>query len=291
VSLHTQSCPTLTIHTAPSKQILVGYSRRLFLRLIAALIVIAAFILSWFTPGDSLIRCFAGLGAAGCLLLVTEITADPKNRALRGEQLRIRRNRQSIALSFRTVCKILLCTLIAAAGIALLAQARQHTGAFAFLLRYAGGVVFVYGAAETAVLTVSLCFLIAGFSGPPILRTPIAATSVADFWARRWNVIVHEWLRQFIFRPFARRGRPSLGILCAFFVSGVLHGWIALIALDWFAATTMTAFFLIQGPLVLLEHKLRIHTWPTEWARAWTLTAILATSPLLLEPVLRLFNL
>jgi hypothetical protein len=63
-----------------------------------------------------------------------------------------------------------------------------------------------------------------------------------------------------------------------------------LVGLGTFAALSTVVFFVIQGVVVLVESRLRIHTWPVALARAWTLVILLASSPLYIDPGLRLFG-
>lgn len=72
--------------------------------------------------------------------------------------------------------------------------------------------------------------------------------------------------------------------------SGALHGWPILVALGTSAAFSMVLFFVIQGVFVLAESRLSIHTWPVTMARTWTLVILLASSPLLIDPGLRVFG-
>ena len=104
------------------------------------------------------------------------------------------------------------------------------------------------------------------------------------------NIITSAWFRTFIFCPLARRRFAGVGVLCCFLVSGAFHGWPMLAALGTFAALSTVAFFVIQGVVVLVESRLSIHTWPVAMARAWTLVILLASSPLFIDPVLRLFD-
>ena len=67
-------------------------------------------------------------------------------------------------------------------------------------------------------------------SWPPLLRSPLSATSLADFWTYRWHSVLR---RMFVFMGYkpmraltAWMGKvPSTaaGVLGSFFVSGVLH--------------------------------------------------------------------
>jgi hypothetical protein len=101
---------------------------------------------------------------------------------------------------------------------------------------------------------------------------------------------VSAWLRTFIFLPLARRRVVGVGVLCSFFVSGALHGWPMLAALGTSAALSTIAFFTVQGFFVLVENRLAIHNWPVVIGRAWTMMILLVSSPLYIDPGLRLFG-
>src|SRR5450759_5281526 len=89
----------------------------------------------------------------------------------------------------------------------------------------------------------------------------------------------------------ARQHRPDLGLFCAYLVSGAIHAWVAWVALGAFAAFEMAVFFGLQSVFILAEDRLHVNAWPVPWARAWTLTILLATSPLIICPYLRIVHL
>jgi D-alanyl-lipoteichoic acid acyltransferase DltB (MBOAT superfamily) len=138
---------------------------------------------------------------------------------------------------------------------------------------------------------IHFCFLASGAAMRPIQETPIAARSLRDFWGKRWNRPVSAWLHRFVFLPLARQHRPDLGLFCAYLVSGAIHAWLAWVALGAFAAFGMAVFFGLQGVFILAEDRLHVHAWPVPLARAWTLTILLATSPLIIGPYLRIVHL
>ena len=149
------------------------------------------------------------------------------------------------------------------------------------------GAALVYTAMETATEGLRLLHRLFAVDVPPIQQAPVLARSVGEFWSRRWNRPVSDWLKEYVFLPLARRRRPGLALLAAFAVSAVFHAWLYFVALGLPAAASAAGFFLLQVPAVVLEAKLRIARWPALAARAWTLTWLLATSPLFVEPLLR----
>ena len=125
-----------------------------------------------------------------------------------------------------------------------------------------------------------------GLHAPPVQSTPVLSRSIAEFWGRRWNGAVGGWLRKHCFLPLARRRHARLGVLASFGASGALHFWPVLIAAGTAPAAAMGLFFVIHGGLVLLETRLGVSRWAPARARAWTVTAMLVTSPLFAIPVL-----
>ena len=96
-----------------------------------------------------------------------------------------------------------------------------------------------------------------------------------------------HWLRATCFLPLARRGHPALGLLLCFLVSGFTHAYPVLVALTPAMAVMMFGYFVVQGVAVAAETRLGVTKWPRALRRAWTLVIMLATSPLFVEPCLR----
>jgi hypothetical protein len=149
------------------------------------------------------------------------------------------------------------------------------------------GAALVYTAMESATEGLRFVHRLFAVDVPPIQKAPVLARSVGEFWSRRWNRPVSDWLGEYVFLPLARRRRPRLALLAAFAVSAVFHAWLYFVALGLSAAASVAGFFLLQVPVVMLETKWRIARWPTLAARAWTLLWLLVTSPLFVEPLLR----
>lgn len=158
------------------------------------------------------------------------------------------------------------------------------------LARWALGALFIYALAEAANNTILGVLAAFGQRSPPLHRTPIAATSLREFWGERWNLPVSRWLRAHCYLPLARRRHPRLGLALTFLVSAGLHAWAIAVSLGAAMAAMMAGFFVLQGLLIALEDYLDVDRWPSLTARAWTLACILVPSPLFCEPMLRLFE-
>jgi hypothetical protein len=79
-----------------------------------------------------------------------------------------------------------------------------------------------------------------------VMRGPLVASSLADFWGRRWNTAVHELASRCTFRPL----RPAFGVtgvtLLVFLASGVIHELVISVPAHG-GYGLPTGYFLIQG--------------------------------------------
>jgi len=114
-----------------------------------------------------------------------------------------------------------------------------------------------------------------GLSVAPHYDQPYLSTSFTDFWSRRWNLNTGYTLRFLIYEPMCQPGsiilvdekkidshdRPSKSrravALCAsFFVSGLMHEMFIGYLRYRFSGYWL-AFFVVQGPCILLEWYLK----------------------------------
>jgi hypothetical protein len=92
----------------------------------------------------------------------------------------------------------------------------------------------------------------AGAGVEPLMKAPILASSVSDFWSHRWNLAFRDLAQVFFFRPFVSQFGVSGATMIVFAMSGLIHdvvisipsrgghGWPSL-------------YFLVQGVAVLVE--------------------------------------
>jgi hypothetical protein len=158
------------------------------------------------------------------------------------------------------------------------------------LARWGGGLVLVYSAIESGWAFAGAAYRVLGFVGPRLHDWPLASLSVAELWGKRWARPVSAWLRDTFFRPLARRGHPLLGVLLGFVVSGIGHAYPVLVAIDLPAAAMMFAFFVVQGAFVTIEGRLGMARRSRAARRAWTVTVMIASSPLFVEPAMRVLD-
>jgi len=277
--------------TSDCSPIEIANYRRPAFRWGIALLVLSLFVAPCFVRGTIATRAVLAFIPVVVLMIAVESCAAPANRIRSRERWRIRRTSLATAQLFRGLVNILLHAVIAGIALSILLHPGTLNHPGRELLRFGSGAVLLYAVAGIISAALAVLFLIAGYSLPIVHRYPVAARSVEDFWARRWNILVSAWLHAFVFLPLARRRHYALGIMCAFLVSGAFHGWPVLFALGIRPALIVVLFFIIQGAVILVENRLRIQTWPTSLARVWTVIIILGTSPLFVGPGLRLFGL
>jgi hypothetical protein len=157
-------------------------------------------------------------------------------------------------------------------------------------LRWLAGAVGVYAMAESANQLMLFGWQVAGYRIPSQHRAPVLATSVSDFWSRRWNLNVRDWLHRNCMRPLAERGYPVLGVLAAFGASALLHFWFIAVALGFGWGLVMASYFVLQGLLMLAESRIRLRSWPIALRRVWTIALVGGSSPLFVEPFLRVIG-
>jgi alginate O-acetyltransferase complex protein AlgI len=125
----------------------------------------------------------------------------------------------------------------------------------------------------------SLFWRSAGIDAQPIMHSPLLASSLSDFWGRRWNQGFRQLTYDLIFRPLRVRTDSAFAMLMAFFASGLIHDLvISFPAHGGFGLPT--AYFLLQGYGILLERSTVGKRWGLgSGARGWLFMAVWAGGP------------
>uniref|UniRef100_A0ACD5WQG1 Uncharacterized protein n=1 Tax=Avena sativa TaxID=4498 RepID=A0ACD5WQG1_AVESA len=94
-----------------------------------------------------------------------------------------------------------------------------------------------------------------GMQAEPQFDRPYLASSLRDFWGRRWNLMVSAILRPSVYDPVrARSGSPAAAVLATFAVSGLMHeAMVYYLSLRWRSDGVMAAFFLLHGVCCVVE--------------------------------------
>jgi len=101
---------------------------------------------------------------------------------------------------------------------------------------------------------IALAWQTLGVNAKPIMSAPLRATSLAEFWGKRWNLGFRQLSYELIFRPLHRAlGVEAAGLL-VFLASGLIHDLV--ISLPARAGYGLpTAYFLLQGTGITIEHS------------------------------------
>jgi hypothetical protein len=88
----------------------------------------------------------------------------------------------------------------------------------------------------------------------PLMRRPLHAASLAEFWGRRWNAAFNQLAYDIVFWPMARKVGARTAAVSVFLVSGLIHD--AVISLPAGGGYGLpTAYFLLQAAASLFERS------------------------------------
>jgi len=123
-----------------------------------------------------------------------------------------------------------------------------------------------------------------GIAVEKLWLNPAAATSLADFWGKRWNRVYSGMLREIAFVPLMRRLGPKGAMFVVFFFSGILHEIASVAAGSGYGGPFL--YFMVQALALRLEE--------TVWGRrslrghrvigwGWTFLVVIGPLPLLVQ--------
>ncbi|CAH2069867.1 unnamed protein product [Thlaspi arvense] len=145
-----------------------------------------------------------------------------------------------------------------------------------------------------------LVFITLGCDLEPQSNEPYLATSLQDFWGRRWNLMVPAILRPAIYDPvrqIAQRKLNSdqarfLAVLATFLVSGAVHELILFYMTREMPTGEATWFFVLHGVCTAAEVAVKKMTFVRRWkmspmiSRLLTVGFVFVTSGWLFFPPL-----
>jgi hypothetical protein len=145
-------------------------------------------------------------------------------------------------------------------------------------------------------LGVSLLYnLVYGYETYEIVLNPMfKSTSVSEFWGRRWNLLVHNGLKNGVYKPTRKlTSSKILAVLATFAASGVLHEYVNLVMFEgqehYQFRWKQMLFFGWNGVLLALEHFIghwAIFRWMNQNLPQIVVTALLLSAAL---PIAHLF--
>ena len=93
-----------------------------------------------------------------------------------------------------------------------------------------------------------------GVDARPIMDAPLRATSLSEFWGKRWNLGFRQLSYDFIFRPLERVWGARAAMWAVFLASGLIHELVISVPARG-GYGLPTAYFLAQGAGVALERS------------------------------------
>lgn len=122
-----------------------------------------------------------------------------------------------------------------------------------------------------------------GIPAEPLMHWPVLASSVSDYWGRRWNTAFRDLAQRFIFRPLVRTQGSARATMAVFLASGIVHDLVISVPAQggW---GLPTLYFLLQGCAVLLERSRFGRNWRlghSVTGRLFGVLVILGPAPLL----------
>ena len=100
----------------------------------------------------------------------------------------------------------------------------------------------------------SLAWRRSGVRAAPLMKNPVAAASLMEFWGSRWNTAFNELAFRYTYRPLRRRTSAATATLGVFGLSGLIHELVISLPADG-GYGLPTAYFLIQGLGLVLERS------------------------------------
>ncbi|HTS11113.1 MAG TPA: membrane bound O-acyl transferase family-domain-containing protein [Candidatus Limnocylindrales bacterium] len=168
----------------------------------------------------------------------------------------------------------------AAAGAVLIVLAAKNLGSVSPLLAgWLGMLGLVLMLHFGTFNLLALLWQTVGVNAQPIMRSPLASTSLGEFWGKRWNIGFRELSHGLIFQPLRRRLGLVPAMLAAFLASGLIHDFvISFPARGGYGLPT--AYFVLQGIGVQVERS-SIGRWigAGRGVRGWLFVALFAGGP------------
>lgn len=93
-----------------------------------------------------------------------------------------------------------------------------------------------------------------GIQALPLMDRPALATSVSDFWGKRWNVAFRDLTHRMVFLPVLRRHGRTAALMAGFIFSGIIHELAITVPAGGGYGGPMV-FFILQGMAALFERS------------------------------------
>lgn len=101
---------------------------------------------------------------------------------------------------------------------------------------------------------VALAWRRLGRPAPPLMRQPLLASSLSDFWGRRWNTAFHDLVATCLLPPLRKRFGLARATMLIFLFSGLVHDLVISVPAGG-GYGLPTLYFVFQGGGILLERS------------------------------------
>jgi alginate O-acetyltransferase complex protein AlgI len=147
------------------------------------------------------------------------------------------------------------------------------------LIGWTGMIAVVFLLHFGAFHLLSLLWRARGINARPIMQTPGMATSLGQFWGRRWNAAFADLMHEHFFKALARRLGPRRALLAIFVLSGLVHeSVISLPARGGYGLPTL--YFVAQGLGLLFERSKFGRAVPLGFGwKGWCFVVLVAGAP------------
>ncbi|MCW8133598.1 MAG: DUF393 domain-containing protein [Planctomycetota bacterium] len=160
--------------------------------------------------------------------------------------------REDLAVSERAWRAAIFKTLLGAVFVWVLARAVEPRNlTLAAWLGMTGAILILHFGLFHVL---ALAWQSAHVPAPPIMRAPLLARSLGDFWSARWNLAMRDLVHAYVLAPLRRRVGVPLATMSVFLLSGLIHELV--ISVPARAGYGLpTAYFTLQGAGVLFERS------------------------------------
>jgi len=138
------------------------------------------------------------------------------------------------------------------------------------------GIIFLFHFGSLHL--VALAWRRIGRNVSPIMNAPVMATSLSEFWSRRWNIAFRDFSQVCVFRPVAKKWNATAAMWVGFAFSGLVHELAISVPAGAGFGLPM-GYFLLQGVGVSVERHAARRGLPVRGGMCGWLYAALFTVP------------
>lgn len=131
----------------------------------------------------------------------------------------------------------------------------QYMDRFHRYVRYSIYCLFLYLLLDLLMPCTAALGRALGMEPEPQFDRPYLATSLREFWGRRWNLMVSAVLRASVYHPVRARAGKEAAAAASFLVSGAMHEAMACYLLLRRPTGEMVLFFLLHCAFCLVEDR------------------------------------